>query len=333
MPSAKVGTVFTSALYGPVKVTAIMGNTVFFTVLYGHLTGRTMAVPKDYFESMSEKKGDGSPKPKRQEEQQSEEKKSPLGGGSKEETPEEGQQSAEEGVSDDEFVGFRPRHMNTMPAEDVEENDGSKREPSPSVIVNADSPKNAISSHETPAEDSHIGKHITIDPSYLKWGEAKAVFSSIFVQRLTGEKHDGRQFNYRLAHAGQPVLVVPIPENPYDKFAIEIFTEDGLSLGFIPRSINQEMAGRIGQGFIYVGNVFAIVPGYDNFSSKIDILVREYRPDNRENTIIEKQPTKSEASSVHACPFVFHQSTQPRWGLDDDSKRGGGGHHNNDDDW
>jgi hypothetical protein len=345
MPSAEVGKSYVTYQYGRIRVTAIMGDTVFFYVFDGDGSKSTVEVSKARFITLTEEKPEREPEVSIR----PVEKKKPvpvpvLERKATEKTEEQKKTESDDDLIDGGFIGFRPRHINTVKAkgdsldEDNEENaapfsdgnegqtpDGKEQETKTKEVTEETLPS------EDDGGDSRLGKKVPFLESDGKWGERHAEFSCIFIQRLSGEKHGARQFNYRVVTPGQPVIIVPTPENPYDSFAIELFTIDGLSLGFIPRSVNQEMAQKIGQGFVYVGNVYEVVPGYDSMSSKIDILIREYRPSAQKTIFIQKQPTEEESKMPHSCPFTYRQViSPPRWDFDDDSRHGGG-HHNGDD--
>jgi hypothetical protein len=345
MPSAQVGKSYETYQYGRIRVTAIMGDTVFFYVFDGYGSKSTVEVSKARFLTLTEEKPEREPEASVLPVEKKKPVPAPVLERKAAEKPEEQKKAeSDDDLIDGGFIGFRPRHINTVKAkaDNFEEDDEGNAAPFSDGDEGQthDGKEQETKTKEAgdgalPPEDgkdsSHLGKQAPFVESDGKWGERHVEFSCIFIQRLSGEKHGARQFNYRVVTPGQPVIIVPTPGNPYDSFAIELFTIDGLSLGFIPRSVNQEMAQKIGQGFVYVGNVYEVVPGYDSMSSKIDIMIREFRPAAQKTIFIQKQPTEEESKTPHSCPFTYRQIiSQPRWDFDDDSRRGGG-HHNDDD--
>jgi len=61
-------------------------------------------------------------------------------------------------------------------------------------------------------------------------------------------------------YSGKPVLLRREPENPYDPMAIEVYTTEGVKLGYIPRKFNQVPARLMDQGAIVRAEIKAVYP-------------------------------------------------------------------------
>lgn len=47
---------------------------------------------------------------------------------------------------------------------------------------------------------------------------------------------------------GDPLVLVPEPDNKHDKYAVKVMTPEGTFLGYVPRVFSYEVAAAIAQG-------------------------------------------------------------------------------------
>ena len=60
-----------------------------------------------------------------------------------------------------------------------------------------------------------------------------------FIMRVAGVTFDGRQRIIANLKVGEKLYFEPQPNNPYDCYAVEIFTTNRSSVGYIPKGENQ----------------------------------------------------------------------------------------------
>ena len=58
----------------------------------------------------------------------------------------------------------------------------------------------------------------------------------------------------------QPLRLIPEPENPHDEFAVKILTDDGLMLGYVPRSDNKAISRLLTAGLPLAARISGIHP-------------------------------------------------------------------------
>jgi hypothetical protein len=113
MPSAEVGKSYVTYQYGRIRVTAIMGDTVFFYVFDGDGSKSTVEVSKARFITLTEEKPEREPEVSIR----PVEKKKPvpvpvLERKATEKTEEQKKTESDDDLIDGGFIGFRPRHIN-----------------------------------------------------------------------------------------------------------------------------------------------------------------------------------------------------------------------------
>jgi hypothetical protein len=69
--------------------------------------------------------------------------------------------------------------------------------------------------------------------------------------------HDGEEALSRI-RPGDPLVLRREPENPYDELAIEIYTREGVKLGYVPRDINAVPAAMMDQGVNLTAGVIEV---------------------------------------------------------------------------
>lgn len=89
--------------------------------------------------------------------------------------------------------------------------------------------------------------------------------SQTFALKVSGVTHfnkDGtnRQDLLKKCKAGQKVKLVREPDNPYDKFAIAVFTEEGQQIGYLPKG-DVKLAIHIDRGGRVKANIKTITGG------------------------------------------------------------------------
>lgn len=67
---------------------------------------------------------------------------------------------------------------------------------------------------------------------------------------LAGNAHRGidAQVRYAKLTAGEPLVLVREPDNQYDPNAIQVHTEDGCFIGFVPKAVAARFAPLIDAG-------------------------------------------------------------------------------------
>ena len=90
------------------------------------------------------------------------------------------------------------------------------------------------------------------------WGEEQ----KDFITKIVGVTFENRQENIKKIRAGEVVLLIREPNNPYDENAIAVKSRSGLSLGHIKRELAYELAPRLDRlGKPLEGKVLAVTGG------------------------------------------------------------------------
>ena len=93
-----------------------------------------------------------------------------------------------------------------------------------------------------------------------------------FITKLVGVTFDNRQENIKKIRAGETILLIREPNNPYDENAIAVSTRSGLSLGHIKRELAYELAPRLDRlGRPLEGKVLAVTGGDGGRSFGVNI--------------------------------------------------------------
>ena len=69
------------------------------------------------------------------------------------------------------------------------------------------------------------------------------VVRTLYLQHVTLHGTHFRQEVLSTIVEGQPVELVPEPDNPHDPYAVAVVDSSGRQLGYIPRVLNQFLAG------------------------------------------------------------------------------------------
>jgi hypothetical protein len=85
------------------------------------------------------------------------------------------------------------------------------------------------------------------------------------------------RYRYNKLADGEELRLIREPENPYDSNAIQVHTEDGIFLGFIPKARNTSLAKQLDAGL-------KVTAHWDDETEMLEIKVREHRPDEWEGT-------------------------------------------------
>lgn len=93
--------------------------------------------------------------------------------------------------------------------------------------------------------------------------------------KLSGVTYDGRQNVISNLQNHQQLLLVPQPNNLYDKYAVEVYTLDYKSVGFIPRGQNIEYFKNITENnHKYLVEVYSIVGGGCDYNYGINVTIK-----------------------------------------------------------
>lgn len=94
-----------------------------------------------------------------------------------------------------------------------------------------------------------------------------------FFTKLAGVTFDGRQQVIRCLVPGQQLRFVREPNNPYDSNAINVMTMSGLSVGFIAKDKNSQLAYDLDHGKRFNVKVASISGGGFDCSYGVNIQV------------------------------------------------------------
>jgi len=103
--------------------------------------------------------------------------------------------------------------------------------------------------------------------------------------KVTGVTFEGRQLVLAEIAAGAPVMLMPEPENPFDKNAIAVWVSDrsaARQIGYVPRDLAAIVAPFI-EGERMYGKVFEMTGGFEKWDGSratLGCVVRVELPDS-----------------------------------------------------
>mmetsp|Transcript_20180 Transcript_20180/g.34724 ORF Transcript_20180/g.34724 Transcript_20180/m.34724 type:complete len:106 (-) Transcript_20180:548-865(-) len=87
--------------------------------------------------------------------------------------------------------------------------------------------------------------------------------------RIAGVSFDNRQEAVLQLTAGQELILLKEHNNPYDKYAVAIYTLNSVQLGYVPREINHHYQGGVYMATVeYVGQA----PGTHLFGVRVGVM-------------------------------------------------------------
>jgi hypothetical protein len=99
------------------------------------------------------------------------------------------------------------------------------------------------------------------------------------------EDGSSRQKIIRSCHPGDPLALVPEPENKYDPDAIKVCRPDGAQLGYVPSGHSSKLSNELAIGWTFrvtADEVFtADRPGYVGCRIRLDVLTMSERTERR----------------------------------------------------
>jgi len=103
-------------------------------------------------------------------------------------------------------------------------------------------------------------------------GDSRGEEQKDFITKIVGVTFENRQENIKKIRAGETILLIREPNNPYDENAIAVKTRSGLSLGHISRESAFELAPRLDRlGHSLEGKVLAVTGGDKGRSYGVNI--------------------------------------------------------------
>lgn len=74
---------------------------------------------------------------------------------------------------------------------------------------------------------------------------------------VAGLTYENRVENYSALNIDDKLILVRDPENPHDKSAIKVETENGEELGYVPKEMAEELAQRLDKKEVFNLTVYA----------------------------------------------------------------------------
>jgi len=119
-----------------------------------------------------------------------------------------------------------------------------------------------------------------------------------FYTKLAGVTYDGRQTIIRNLYrtgaldVGTEVILQREPNNPYDSFAVAVLTQDGQSIGYIPKDTARQISINMNSGMVYRAYVSAVTGGDVGCAYGVNLSI-EYEKSTTENNITFDDTKKS----------------------------------------